>query len=140
LVVALALTAHAQGKLGKVDFPISCTAPAQQEFNRAVALLHAFEYGAAQSAFTTVADSDPTCAMAYWGLAMTQWPQLWTSPTKTQFETGAAAVARAKVLGARSERERDWVAAIDHIFVDAARSYGVRTRVYQQAMARMARV
>ena len=140
LVVALALTAHAQDKLGKVDFPISCTAPAQQAFNRAVALLHAFEYGAAQSVFTTVADSDPTCAMAYWGLAMTQWPQLWTSPTKTQFEVGAAALARAKVLGARSERERDWVAAIDHIFVDASRSYGVRTRVYEQAMARMARL
>ena len=139
LVLALALAAHAQDRPGKVDFPISCSAPAQQEFNRAVALLHSFEYGAAHSAFTTVADRDPACAMAYWGLAMTHWHQLWAPPSKTQLEAGTAAVAKAKGLGPRNEREREWVAAIGHIFVDGTQSYAERARAYEQALARIAR-
>lgn len=139
LVLALALTVHAQDKPGPVHFPISCTAPAQQEFNRALALLHSFEYGAARSAFTTVADRDPACAMASWGVAMTSWHQLWSPPTTTQVEAGAAAVAKAKVLGPRTEREREWVAAIDHIFVDGTRDFATRARAYEQAMARIAR-
>jgi hypothetical protein len=76
--------------------------------------------------------------MAHWGVAMTNWHQLWSPPNTKQFAAGAAAVAKAKTL-ARTDRERDWIAAIDHIFVDPARDYATRTGMYQRAMERMSR-
>lgn len=66
--------------LGTVDFPISCSEPAQVEFNRAVALLHHMTYPQAREAFGRVATADPECAMAHWGIAMTLFQPLW--PTR----------------------------------------------------------
>ena len=57
--------------LGTVDFPVSCSEQAQVEFNRAIALLHHMTYARARDAFQQVAKTDPRCAMAHWGLAMT---------------------------------------------------------------------
>ncbi|HXA76714.1 MAG TPA: hypothetical protein VNV41_06235 [Candidatus Acidoferrales bacterium] len=58
-------------KLGKVSFPTSCLPAVQQQFNRGVALLHSFAYTPAKNAFQDVAELDPQCAMAHWGIAMT---------------------------------------------------------------------
>src|SRR5260221_6587818 len=70
---ALMLTAQEKTgnpeKLGKVHFPVSCTPAAQQQFDRAVAMLHSFWVSPAANAFAEVAKSDPDCAMAYWGIA-----------------------------------------------------------------------
>ena len=63
-------------RLGSVSFPISCKTATQQGFNRAVALLHSFAYKAAADAFKSVADQDPQCAIAHWGIAMTCFHQL----------------------------------------------------------------
>src|SRR5215470_4726544 len=60
-------------KLGTVSFQTSCSAAAQPVFNRAVALLHSFEFGRAIEAFTTTLQSDPSCAMAEWGIALSRW-------------------------------------------------------------------
>jgi len=57
-------------KLGKVHFPVSCTPAVQQQFDRAVAMLHSFWVSPAAKAFAEVAKSDPDCAMAYWGIAI----------------------------------------------------------------------
>ncbi len=46
--------AMAQEKLGKVDFPISCSTEAQAQFNRAVAMLHSFWFPQAPKAFVAV--------------------------------------------------------------------------------------
>ncbi|HKX57230.1 MAG TPA: hypothetical protein VJN01_14055, partial [Xanthomonadales bacterium] len=59
---------HAGHSLGSVDFPVSCSAPAQIEFNRAAALLHHMTYPQAREAFLEVATIDPGCAMAEWGV------------------------------------------------------------------------
>ena len=64
-------------KLGIVQFPNSCSADVQQEFERAVALLHSFAYSAAEKAFRDVIAKEPDCAMAHWGVAMTYFHQLW---------------------------------------------------------------
>jgi hypothetical protein len=56
-------------KLGQVDFPVSCTAAAQKQFDQALAALHSFWYEEALRLFTGVAETDPSCAMAYWGVA-----------------------------------------------------------------------
>src|SRR5437764_364076 len=57
-------------KLGQVNFPVSCNAIARKQFNRALALLHSFQYPEAEQAFSTIGTTDPTCAMRYWGVAM----------------------------------------------------------------------
>ena len=86
LLVSLIVTAQemhdhpAPEKLGTVWFPVSCKPAVQAEFNRAVALLHSFAYTAAREAFNTVAEHDPGCAMAHWGIAMTYFHQLWEPP------------------------------------------------------------
>lgn len=67
-------------KLGKVSFPISCTPAVQDQFNWGVALLHSFAYTAAENAFQGVAELDPPCAMAHWGMAMAYFHQLWEPP------------------------------------------------------------
>src|ERR1700693_2336814 len=65
------------GKFGSVNFPISCDASVQVRFNRAVAILHSFGYEKSAEAFTEVAEADPVCGMAYWGLAMTYYHTVW---------------------------------------------------------------
>lgn len=67
-------------KIGKVNFVVSCSADSQKQFNRAVAWLHSFEYGESERAFSDIAISDPQCAMARWGAAMSLYHQLWAPP------------------------------------------------------------
>ena len=70
--------AHATKEaLGSVEFPVPCTAEAQKSFTRGVALLHSFTYQESAEAFRDAAAKDAHCAMAHWGLAMTEFNQLW---------------------------------------------------------------
>ena len=73
-------------KLGTVDFPVSCNAAAQRGFGRAVALIHSFWYDEAAKAFTAVAGLDPSCAMAYWGIAMSNFHPIWAPPTPPELD------------------------------------------------------
>src|SRR5437868_10592092 len=74
-------TAHAnEERLGDVDFPISCSATAQTQFNRAVAMLHSFFFPETVKAFTAIADKEPSCGMAYWGIAISQRPNPLVGP------------------------------------------------------------
>src|SRR5262245_17325012 len=63
----------ANDKLGEVHFPISCSA-VQGKYDRAIALLHNFFFPETVKAFQAIIQEDPSCAMAYWGLAMSQRP------------------------------------------------------------------
>src|SRR5262249_48614478 len=86
-------------KLGKVNFPASCSAATQKEFERAVALLHSFAYSAAEKAFRELIEKDPNCAMAHWGLAMSYVHPLWEPYlTPTDAARGRAEIERAKSL------------------------------------------
>ena len=98
---------------GKVDFPISCSAAAQPEFNRGVALLHSFFYEEARRAFTSVAEQDSKCAMAQWGIAMTWWHPIWTPPRPDEMSAGKSAIALALKLDAKTERERGFINALN---------------------------
>ena len=57
-------------KLGNVHFPVSCSADAQRQFDRALAMLHSFWYPQGIEAFTSITTAEPACAMAYWGIAI----------------------------------------------------------------------
>jgi hypothetical protein len=104
------------GKVGTVQFPTSCDPSTQKEFERAVALLHSFFYEEARRVFTQVAEKDPACAMAWWGVAMTYYHPLWTAPDSTELAAGRAAVERALAATRASEREKEYVKAIEAFY------------------------
>ncbi len=130
---------HAGHSLGTVQFPVSCSAQAQAEFNRAVALLHHMTYPRAAEAFRRVATIDPRCAMAQWGIAMTLFHPLWpTRPGPEELEQGWRAAEKAKALHPPTERERLYVAAAEAFFLEPASSdYWLRIRRWEKAMERV---
>ena len=75
-------------KLGTVSFPTSCSASVQKPFERGVALLHSFWYDEADKQFKQVEESDPKCAMANWGQAMSLYHQLWSRPDAGDLKRG----------------------------------------------------
>jgi tetratricopeptide (TPR) repeat protein len=99
--------------VGKVTFPITCAPDVQSDFARGVALLHSFFYEEARRVFTSVAERDPECAMAQWGIAMTWWHPIWTPPTPDEMRAGKAAIKKAMSMKAGSDRERDFIAALN---------------------------
>jgi hypothetical protein len=141
LAPVLAQHEHPAGdptKLGKVSFPVSCDPSVQQQFSSAVAMLHSFWYEKASDTFAAIAAKDPTCGMAYWGLAMTYWHQMWQAPGPDDLKTGTAAVEKAKLAGARTQRERDYIAAIDTFYRDSTTvDHGTRALAYEKAMEQL---
>jgi hypothetical protein len=154
---AVAVPAPALGdlsKVGKVDFPTSCSTAAQPEFLRGVALLHSFFYAEARRVFAAVAEREPSCAMAHWGVAMTWFHPLWAPPSEEEIKAGLAAVEQAEAAPPATRRERDYIAAIATLYrapLDAAAEgtlvqscHGVavstvRRAEYVEALARLHR-
>ncbi|MBZ5648616.1 MAG: hypothetical protein LAN37_15505 [Acidobacteriia bacterium] len=124
-------------RLGRVHFPISCSASAQQQFDVALAMLYSFWYEESGKAFAAIADTDPRCAMAYWGVAMSGWHQLWTPPpNKEELKLGLAAVEKARAVGASTDRERAYIAAIEAFYKDSDKlEHRARALAYEKAMA-----
>src|SRR2546422_226697 len=143
LVLLLALGTGgitAQDKVGTFHSATSCSAAVQQDFERAVAMLHSFWFSASTSAFTAVAQSDPACGIAHWGVAMNLlgnpfgWP-----PSPKALADGWAAVERAETAGAKTQRERDYIAAIETFYKDADKiDHRTRALAYRQAMEQLA--
>jgi hypothetical protein len=138
---ALAQHEHPAGdptKLGKVSFPVSCDPSVQPQFASAVAMLHSFWYEKASETFASVAEKDPTCGMAYWGIAMTYWHPIWQAPGPADLKAGTAAVEKAKLAGAKTQRERDYIAAIDTFYGDSDRlDHRTRALAYEKAMEQL---
>src|SRR5262249_17085070 len=99
--------------VGKVEFPISCAPDVQSEFARGVALLHSFFYEEARRVFTSVAERDPKCAMAQWGIAMTWWHPIWMPPTPDEMRAGKAAIEKAMAINSGTDRERGFITALN---------------------------
>jgi len=100
------------GKVGTVHFPTTCDPAVQKEFERGVALLHSFFYAEARKVFEGVAQRDPQCAMAWWGVAMTYYHPLWAPPDSAELAAGQAAVDKAVAAAKQDGREREFVRAI----------------------------
>src|SRR5512133_1357865 len=99
--------------VGKVTFPITCSPDVQSDFARGVALLHSFFYEEARRVFTSVAERDPKCAMAQWGIAMTWWHPIWTPPSPDEMSAGKAAIEKAMAMNAGTDRERGFITALN---------------------------
>src|SRR5262249_52559965 len=95
-----------------VSFAISCKAEVRSRFESGVAELHSFQYAAAEKAFHDVSDADPRCAMAYWGLAMSAYHQLWEGADEKAVRKGHEYLETARKIGGADERERAYIAAL----------------------------
>ena len=125
-------------KLGRVNFTVSCNPQAQRQFNRAVAWLHSFEYEEAEKAFTEVTVTDPRCGMGYWGIAMSNYHPIWAPPNAAELQKGSSAIEEAKAAGARTQRERDYIAAIEVFYRDSDKvDHKARTFAYSEAMEQL---
>jgi hypothetical protein len=137
--------AHAQKdstKLGTVHFETSCAPAVTPTFDRAIALLHSFEFAAAIRGFEGVLASDSTCAMAWWGIALSRWtnPMVPNIRPPALLERARLAAENASRIGARApDRERAYIAAVSQLYADyAQRDQPTRVRAYEQAMSELA--
>src|SRR5262245_53707669 len=102
VILCVAVTApdaswvNAQERFGAVHFPVACNTGVQKKFDLALAMLHAFSFPEAAKTFMTVAEEDPDCAMAYWGVAATAIGSLYGGRPGPMALQGSAAVERAK--------------------------------------------
>lgn len=148
-VMAIVLFAGASGagaetanpeKLGEVNFPVSCNDAAQKEFNRAMALFHSFWFDPAKRSFSKVLQYDTGCGMAHWGIAITSLgnPLAWP-PNTNAMKAGAAAMAEAQRVGAKSDRERDYISALGVFFKDwETTEHRTRAVAFEKAMESVA--
>ncbi|HEX2828062.1 MAG TPA: hypothetical protein VHP37_17040 [Burkholderiales bacterium] len=128
-------------RLGRVHFNTSCTREAQRKFERALAMLHSFFFPETLKAFDQVIEADPTCAIAYWGLAVSARPNPLVGPfDAATLKRGLDAVRKGEAIGAKTGRERDWLAAIKAFYADYETvDQDTRTRNYEKAMERLAK-
>ena len=135
---------RAQGKmaeqLGEVSFPVSCNDAAQTEFNRAMALFHSFWFDPAKASFAKVLEFDPECGMAHWGIAIMAMGNPFTWPSNPNAaKAGAPAAVEAQRVGAKSERERDYIAALSLFFKDwQTTEFRPRALAFEKAMESVA--
>jgi tetratricopeptide (TPR) repeat protein len=129
---------HGDGaeRIGTVNFDTSCKADTRADFNRAVALLHSFEFRFANEAFAKVLAEDPSCAIAHWGQAMCQWGNPFGGiKTGPLLERGREAAAKGLATGSPTPRERAYIAAVSELYKDAATTpHRNRTLAYAKAM------
>src|SRR5215468_6461098 len=134
-----ALAQPAPEALGKVHFETSCSPDAAAAFDRGMLYQHSFWYRASQRSFEEALKADPGCGIAYWGIALSLLWNPHTTPPAKNLADGAAAIAKGKEVGAKTERERDYLTALSAMYADYDK-VDHRTRVlnYTKAMEQLA--
>jgi tetratricopeptide (TPR) repeat protein len=127
-------------KLGRVHFKTSCTPEAQKEFERALAMLHSFFFPETVKAFNAIPTTDPNCAIAYWGIAISQRPNPLVGPfDAATLKRGLDAIEKGESIGPKTQRERDWLAALKEFYKDYDKvDQDTRTKNYATAMEKLA--
>src|SRR5262245_43005962 len=105
-------------RLGTVHFMTSCNETAQRRFDRGMRYQHSFWYRQAREIFEYVAKADPECGMAFWGVALTLLNNPHGAPPASNLALGLAAIQKAKAVGAKTQRERDYINALAVMYVD----------------------
>jgi tetratricopeptide (TPR) repeat protein len=126
-------------QLGSVSFKTSCNEVAQRRFDRGMRYQHSFWYNAAKDVFEEALKADPTCAMAQWGIALTLMDNPHSAIPRPNLAPGLAAIQKAKAMGAKTERERDYIDALAVMYVDHDKlSNAQRIRALRDAQAKVA--
>jgi tetratricopeptide (TPR) repeat protein len=136
-----ALPASGAEQLGKVSFPTSCDPKVQAQFERGVAMLHSYWFIQARKTFESVLQQDPGCAMAYWGIAVDLLGNSHVGPPPVKVaEEAWQTLEKARAIGAKTQRERDWIDALSAYFRDHDKvPVDVRLAAYAKAMEQMTR-
>ena len=126
-------------RLGKVRFPTSCDPKVQTEFERGVAMLHSYWFLYARKTFEGVLKQDPSCAIAYWGLALDMLGNsLAAPPSRIDAQAAWEALEKARGIGAKTQRERDWIEALSAYYRDHDKvALNTRLLAYNNAMEQM---
>jgi hypothetical protein len=127
--------------LGVVHFSTSCNESAQREFDRAVALLHSFQFSKAIQGFNATLKDDPACGISYWGIALSQWSNPFAAGMKDpkQLQAGRASAEQGKITGAKTDRERAYIAAVAVLYKDYEQTQQqARQLAYRDAMSALA--
>ena len=127
--------------LGTVSFPVSCKAPAAKNMERGVAAMHHMTYSSARDLFEAAAKSDPNCAMAFWGMAMTYIHPLWSdSPSPEILEKGAELANRAGAVEGLSDREAGYIETVKAYFVEGGKgTEKQRLKLFEAAWSKVAK-
>jgi tetratricopeptide (TPR) repeat protein len=144
LVLALSLPVLAQeDQLGKVNFPNSCDPKVQAQFERGVAMLHSFWYSAGEKTFREVLAQDPSCAIATWGIAslLMSNPLAGAGSSPKGAAQAQAAIEQGRKIGAKTQRERDYIEAVAAYYEDWANRFEPdrqrsRAKAYEALAAR----
>jgi hypothetical protein len=126
-------------RLGRVHFVISCNETAQRRFDRAMRYQHSFWYRQAKEIFEDVAKADPECGMAYWGIALTLLNYPPAANPASNLPLGLAAIEKAKAVGAKTQRERDYIDALAVMYIEYDQvDHDSRVQAYLLAMEALA--
>lgn len=124
-------------QFGDVSFALECKYDVRETFDLAISLLHSFEYNEAEKAFVKVLDADPECAMAYWGIAMSIYHELWAPPGPEELKKGTQLLDIAKSLP-KSKRAERYINAINVFYKDwETVDHKTRELLYEQKMEQM---
>ena len=107
---------HQPDRMGTVHLDTSCGSEVRDEFDLAVATLHSFGYRKSEQLFAHVLSTDPSCSMAEWGIAMSHYHQLWNPPANDDIRIGLEAAQEGLSMGSKTQRERDYLAAIEAFY------------------------
>ena len=133
--------ARSAEKLGRVLFKTSCSPDAQKQFERALAMQHSFFFPETIKAFSAMPETDASCAIAHWGIAISQRPNPLVPPfDAATLKRGLDAIEKGEAIGAKTERERDWLAALKEFYKDHDKvDQDTRTKNYEKAMAALSK-
>jgi len=130
--------ALSEEEIGSVQFATSCAPKVAVPFNRAVALLHSFQYEKTREGFVEIVQQDPKCAMAYWGIAMSHYHGLWDNG---DMNAGRSALRKAQEIAAATPsttaREKSYIDALAEIYKEDAQDKVAHAQHFEQKMAEM---
>lgn len=126
-------------QLGSVHFKTSCNEVAQRRFDRALRYQHSFWNRLAKEIFEEALAADPECAIAHWGIALSLLLNPHIPPPKDNLTLGLAAIEKAKSVGAKTQRERDYIEALQPFYADHDKvPHARRVQAYLKAMEELA--
>lgn len=133
------MTGMAPKDIGTVNFETSCNPSVKTKFNEAVALLHSFWFQESRTAFEGVLKSDPNCAIAYWGIALTHWGNPFAGQRSPQtIATGKAVIDKGLATGSPTPREKGLLEAVGILFSSSdVTTQRQRVLDYEKAMGRV---
>src|SRR5712671_6601567 len=129
----------AERQFGSVHFATSCSETAQRRFDRGMRYQHSFWYQSSKEIFEDALKADPECGIAYWGIALSLLFNPRAPPPGPNLPLGLAAIQKGKAVGAKTQRERDYIDALTVFYTDYDKvPHGARVQAYLKAMETLA--